>query len=1308
MITPLAYSLNFSFHNFDPNDKRITLEGNASIASSSIQLTPNQNDQNMTNSSGRATYTDQPVHLWDSTTGKVTDFTTHFSFVISSGLTWYGDGMAFFLAPQDSKLPNDSTGGAMGLTQRNNTLNSEANQFVAVEFDTYQNSFDPPGQHVGVDINSMRSVANVTWVAGINEGTSNNYEAKAKISYNSSSQNFSVLFTTFSNNTRFQGLHYKVDLSRYLPEWVIVGFSASTGAGYAIHKINSWNFTSTLEEITNTSLISRSKSSMTGLGVGLGVGGFVLICGLCLVLFVLWKRRKNKNKMEEDNDHVELDEYMREDFERGAGPKKFSYAELAIAANYFKHENKLGQGGFGGVYRGFLKDSNSDVAIKKVSEGSKQGIKEFASEVRIISHLRHRNLVQLIGWCHERKELLLVYEYMPNGSLDFHLFKSQPSLTWTIRFKIAQDLASALLYLHEEWEQCVLHRDIKSSNIMLDSKFNAKLGDFGLARFVDHAKGAQTTALAGTMGYMAPESFISGKASKESDVYSFGVVALEIACGRKPINPKASENEINIVEWVWGLYGSGRILEAVDPRLSGDFEEKQIKSLMIVGLWCAHPDHNTRPSIRQVIQVLNFEATLPTLPSSLPVPTYSSTNVSEVSQNQNTSFSTSNTNSSSAFTSTSDDVSPSVFPRFDPNDKKITYEGSASPVAASSSIQLTTHETFPTSGRATYYQPMLLWDNTTGKLTDFTTNFSFTITSQENFHGDGMTFFLAPLDFKLAQIPIGGAMGLPLDNWLNSSNHPFVAVEFDICSNSGWDPGREHVGVDINSVKSVVTQTWLTEISEQRSYEAEISYNSNTHNLSILFTGYDNGTTLQEHLYYILDLRDYLPEQVSFGFSAATGYYFAVHQINSWHFTSTLEITNIALNPTFPGNKNSMTKLGVGLGIGGFVLICGLCLLLFGLWRRRRKNKKKVEEDDDHVELDEYMSEDFERGAGPKKFSYAELEIAANYFKHENKLGEGGFGGVYRGSLKDSDSDVAIKKVSEGSEQGIKEFASEVRIISQLRHRNLVQLIGWCRHERKELLLVYEYMPNGSLDFHLFKNPLSLTWTVRFKIAQDLASALLYLHEEWEQCVLHRDIKSSNIMLDSKFNAKLGDFGLARFVDHTKSAQTTALAGTMGYMAPESIITGRASKESDVYSFGVVALEIACGRKPINLKASEEEINIVEWVWGLYGRGRILEAVDPRLSGDFEEQQIKRLMIVGLWCAHPDYSTRPSVRQVVQVLTFEAALPTLPSTLPVPTYVSELSQNQNISFSSNTNSSAFTSTSDDAPPSVSLLHSHLS
>ncbi|KAK8617594.1 hypothetical protein V6N13_080504 [Hibiscus sabdariffa] len=355
-----------------------------------------------------------------------------------------------------------------------------------------------------------------------------------------------------------------------------------------------------------------TDSALGGMVVGLIGGAGALIFGIGSIWFILRRRRKKANKVEDIIDGK---------FQNGMGPRKFSLVQIAKMTSNFKAE-KLGKGGFGDVFRGYLRDLDTNVAVKRISKASKQGIKEYASEVKIISRLRHKNLVKLIGWCHEKGELILVYEFMTNGSLDSHLFKGKSLLTWDMRFRIVQGLASALFYLHEEGDHCILHRDVKASNIMLDSGFNAKLGDFGLARLVDHTKGSQTTHLAGTLGYMAPECVSSCKASKEADVYSFGVVALEIACGRRSIEPTYEESRASLVAWVWDLFGNRQLLGAADPKLSMDFDAKEMECLLMVGLWCVHPDPKSRPSIRQTIQVLNFEAPLPKLPSARPTPTY--------------------------------------------------------------------------------------------------------------------------------------------------------------------------------------------------------------------------------------------------------------------------------------------------------------------------------------------------------------------------------------------------------------------------------------------------------------------------------------------------------------------------------------------------------------------------------------------------------------------------------------------------------------------------------------------------------------
>ncbi|BAF30255.1 L-type lectin-domain containing receptor kinase IX.1 [Oryza sativa Japonica Group] len=374
---------------------------------------------------------------------------------------------------------------------------------------------------------------------------------------------------------------------------------------------------------------SPPPSVSGGLVAGSTVGAvsFLVVLGVSIWLLLRRRRKRAGEARELEMDEGDFFDDEADDFEKGTGPKRFHYGELAIATDDFSDEHKLGEGGFGSVYRGFLKELNLDVAIKRVSKSSKQGRKEYASEVRIISRLRHRNLVQLIGWCHGGGELLLVYELMPNASLDTHLYSANAGvLPWPLRHEIVLGIGSALLYLHEEWEQCVVHRDIKPSNIMLDAAFNAKLGDFGLARLVDHGRGSHTTVLAGTMGYMDPECMITGRANAESDVYSFGVVLLEIACGRRPImadhQSEVDEDRIHIAQWVWDLYGNGRILDATDRRLNGEFDGGEMEAVMVVGLWCAHPDRSLRPTIRQAVGVLRGEAPPPSLPARMPVATF--------------------------------------------------------------------------------------------------------------------------------------------------------------------------------------------------------------------------------------------------------------------------------------------------------------------------------------------------------------------------------------------------------------------------------------------------------------------------------------------------------------------------------------------------------------------------------------------------------------------------------------------------------------------------------------------------------------
>nr|DAD45399.1 TPA_asm: hypothetical protein HUJ06_003629 [Nelumbo nucifera] len=616
LLIPSSGSLYFIFSGSDNKSRNILkLDGNASFNGNGVTLTVDQPSLG-----GRAAYKDL-VRIWDKQTTNLADFTTRFMITIASTSNCTGDGFAFFLLTPSNDLAYQSeAGNCLGLVSNNRFAadgwcdNRTENQLIAVEFDTYYNTnWDPPYNHVGIDVHSVESVATASWNSTINN---NGSTIDARITYNSSTHNLSV-FLTYDKKpaSSTPDLSHTIDMRDILPEWVLTGFSAATGGCTEQHELRYWEFNSSLEvEVSN----GGANSTLL---VGLLVGAGSLMGLLGMTWFII--RMKTKGDTEEMEDALFDDDSMNDEFEKGAGPKRFLFGELSRATNNFDAERKLGEGGFGGVYRGFLSDVNLEVAIKRVSKRSQQGIKEYMSEVKIISRLRHKNLVQLVGWCHQRNEFLLVYEFMTNGSLDSHLFGQKESLTWQLRYNIALGLASALLYLHEEWEQCVMHRDIKSSNVMLDSSFNAKLGDFGLARLVDHGQQAQTTVLAGTMGYMAPECVATGKSSKESDVYSFGIVALEIACGRRPVEPWLETNKVRLIEWVWELYGREMLVEGIDPRLTNmGFDEKQLECLMVVGLWCAHPDSNLRPSIKQAMQVLSFQAPLPNLPPKMPVPIY--------------------------------------------------------------------------------------------------------------------------------------------------------------------------------------------------------------------------------------------------------------------------------------------------------------------------------------------------------------------------------------------------------------------------------------------------------------------------------------------------------------------------------------------------------------------------------------------------------------------------------------------------------------------------------------------------------------
>ncbi|XP_065857250.1 probable receptor-like serine/threonine-protein kinase At4g34500 [Euphorbia lathyris] len=284
-------------------------------------------------------------------------------------------------------------------------------------------------------------------------------------------------------------------------------------------------------------------------------------------------------------------------------------------------------------------------------------------------------------------------------------------------------------------------------------------------------------------------------------------------------------------------------------------------------------------------------------------------------------------------------------------------------------------------------------------------------------------------------------------------------------------------------------------------------------------------------------------------------------------------------------------------------------------------------------------------------YSLKELEVATCGFAEENVIGEGGYGVVYRGILEDG-SVVAVKNLLNNKGQAEKEFRVEVEAIGKVRHKNLVGLIGYCA-EGARRMLVYEYIDNGNLEqwLHGDVGPISpLTWDIRMKIVIGTAKGLAYLHEGLEPKVVHRDVKSSNILLDKKWNAKVSDFGLAKLLGSESSYVTTRVMGTFGYVSPDYASTGMLNEGSDVYSFGILLMEMITGRSPIDYSRPAGEMNLVDWFKGMVASRRGEEVLDPLINVQPPSRALKRALLICLRCIDLDAYKRPKMGQVVHML----------------------------------------------------------
>ncbi|AQK69145.1 BRASSINOSTEROID INSENSITIVE 1-associated receptor kinase 1 [Zea mays] len=289
----------------------------------------------------------------------------------------------------------------------------------------------------------------------------------------------------------------------------------------------------------------------------------------------------------------------------------FSLKELQSATNNFNYDNKVGEGGFGSVYWGQLWDG-SQVAVKRLKSWSNKAETEFAVEVEILARVRHKSLLSLRGYCAEGQERLIVYDYMPNLSIHAQLHgqhAAECNLSWERRMKIAVDSAEGIAYLHHHATPHIIHRDVKASNVLLDSNFQARVADFGFAKLVPDGATHVTTRVKGTLGYLAPEYAMLGKASESCDVFSLGVMLLELASGKKPVEKLNPTTKRTIAEWALPLARDRKFKEIADPKLNGSFVEDELKRMVLVGLACSQDKPEQRPVMSEVVELLRGEST---------------------------------------------------------------------------------------------------------------------------------------------------------------------------------------------------------------------------------------------------------------------------------------------------------------------------------------------------------------------------------------------------------------------------------------------------------------------------------------------------------------------------------------------------------------------------------------------------------------------------------------------------------------------------------------------------------------------------
>ncbi|XP_071739349.1 uncharacterized protein [Rutidosis leptorrhynchoides] len=899
---------------------------------------------------------------------------------------------------------------------------------------------------------------------------------------------------------------------------------------------------------------------------------------------------------------------------------RLPFAVIKVATNDFT--SIIGRGGYGSVYKGELALSGkhtTTVAVKRLDSNlTGQGHKEFLMEIQILSRLKHPNLVSLVGFCDEGPERILVYEYAHRGGLDKYLINtvvhsgSPLPLTWKQRLNICVDAARGLDYLHNRAEEHlrVIHRDVKSSNILIDNNGKAMITDFGLSLANNTGDSFLSTIIVGTLGYIDPEYAQTGVLTKASDVYSFGVVLFEVLCGRLCFKPIEETEDRYLLQSFLRYYREGKLNQIINPNLSNYMNTDSMKRFSRIAYQCLLYDPEERPTIDTVLQEIETA------------------------------------------------LQPLI--------------GLQEIVSATRNFS---DENFIQKDELGMYYNGKMW--LSGKLTDIIARrVGYTYEQIAGFWTE--IYMLDSLKHKNI-VSIAGfcdengekiiiyerTVHGHLDRHLTDATKLTWIQRLKICLGVAQALDYVHYDVihcDINSSKILLDENWEPKIF---GFEHSTKFPGGWRHRLLSSHHFDTSNYRDPTC---IDATTVTPryDVYSFGvmlFEVLCGRKSFLIKDGGVH-QSLLELAKRCLADEKldeiidKGLRDQMELQSLKI----FSEIAYRCLE--EQMRRPTMDQvvKKLEEAIEHQWKQENMvlrehqtnvdeatpSAILKRGNLERMMiQLADIITATNNFDKVYCIGSGGYGMVYKADLEHHDvqslsskeenkkgarpkrrSTVAIKRImNRQDDQGEQGFLAELELLTSCNHCNIVSLLGFSR-QNKEMILVYEYLTNGSLDDYLAsaERKVNLNWCHRLQICLDIAKGLEYLHtnREGKPRIIHRDIKSANILLDESWNAKIADFGLSKFHPTNQLASTILTkhaVGTEVYLDPEYMSTGRYKKESDVYSFGVVLFEILSGRLAYDSHFIEENVKgLAPIARRRFNEKTLKELIDPKMIEEDDEQ----------------------------------------------------------------------------------------